>query len=117
MNIREFLMLMGVVTASAAGQLLLRRGAASWITDHGIGGFIFSFVKGTAPPALLLVLGAPLLYWKVLETLPLSQAYAVTALTGILIQIGGRFLLKEKPSRRIIIGALLCCAGIAIWGL
>ena len=66
MNIREFLMLMGVVTASAAGQLLLRRGAASWITDHGIGGFIFSFVKGPAPPALLLVLGAPLLYWKVL---------------------------------------------------
>ncbi len=117
MNIREFLMLMGVVTASASGQLLLRCGAASWITQRGISRFIFSVLKGPSPPALLLVLGAPLLYWKVLETVPLSQAFAVTALTGILIQIGGRFLLKEKPSRRIIIGALLCCAGIAIWGL
>ncbi|MCK5737299.1 MAG: hypothetical protein KAH21_12515 [Spirochaetaceae bacterium] len=117
MNLKEFFLLIIVVSASAAGQLLLRHGAKSWITHQGLIQFIRSFLKGSALPAALLVLGAPLLYWKVLETLPLSRAYAVTSLTGVLIQIGGRFLLKEKLSPRVITGALLCCAGIAVWGL
>ncbi len=117
MNVQEFLMLMAVVLASASGQLLLRRGASTWISDRGTLKFIFSVLKGPALPALLLVLGAPLIYWKVLETVPLSQAYAVTALTGILIQLGSRIFLKEILSLRVIAGALLCCAGIAVWGL
>ncbi len=117
MNSRELLLLLIVVTASASGQLLLRRGAKSWITREGLLRFTLSFIKGSAPFALLLVLAAPLLYWKVLETVPLSRAFAVTALTGILIQFGGRFFLKERLSRRVVAGALLCCAGIAVWGL
>jgi drug/metabolite transporter (DMT)-like permease len=117
MTSKEFLMLSVVVLASAGGQLLLRNGAVSWTTTQGPLGFIRSFFRGSAPFAVLLVFGAPFLYWKVLETVPLSLAYAVTALTGVLIQIGGRFILREKPSRRIVAGALLCCAGIAVWGL
>lgn len=117
MTLKEILMLSMVVLASAGGQLLLRNGARSWITTQGVLRFVRSFFSGSAPLAVLLVLGAPLLYWKVLETVPLSRAYTVTALTGVLIQVGGRFILREKPSRRIVAGALLCCAGIAVWGL
>ena len=116
MNGAAFLMLMIVVTASAAGQVLLRRGASSWVTDSGFGPFLTSFLKGPAPWALLLVLGVPFLYWHVLETVPLSKAYAVTALTGVFVQIGGRLILGERPGRRVLWGALLCCAGIAAWG-
>ncbi len=117
MNSREFLLLLVVVTTSASGQLLLRYGAKSWILRDGLLQFALSFIKGSAPLALLLVLGAPFLYWQVLKTVPLSRAYAVTALTGVLIQFGGRFFLKERLSRRVVAGALLCCAGIAVWGL
>jgi len=117
LNSHEFLLLLAVVSASASGQLLLRHGAKSWVTRKGLLRFALSFIKGSAPLALLLVLGAPFLYWKVLETVPLSRAYTVTALTGVLIQFGGRFFLKERLSRRVVAGALLCCAGIAVWGL
>ncbi|RKX72200.1 MAG: hypothetical protein DRP60_14060 [Spirochaetes bacterium] len=117
MNSREFLLLLGVTAASAAGQLLLRHGAKSWITREGLLRFSLSFIKGSAPLALLMVLGAPFLYWKALETVPLTRAYTVTAFTGVLIQFGGRFFLKERLSRRVVAGALLCCAGIAVWGL
>lgn len=110
-------MLIGVTVASASGQILLRKGASTWITNQGSLRFIISVLKGPATPAMLLVLGAPLLYWKVLENVPLSHAYAVTAFTGVLVQVGGRLFLKEKPTRRGIAGALLCCAGIALWGL
>lgn len=113
----EFLMLAGVALFSAAGQMLLRRAAGSWNTRAGITAFVRSFLRSTAIPALVLVLGAPVLYWKALETVPLSRAYAMTALTGVLVQIGGGLLLNEKPNRRSITGALLCCAGIALWGL
>ena len=117
MNGMEFLLLLIVVTASAAGQLLLRKGAAAWIVDRGVAGFLVSFFKGPAPWALLLVMGVPFLYWRVLETVPLSRAYAVTALTGVFIQVGGRLFLGEKPGLRVTLGALLCCMGIAVWGL
>lgn len=117
MNMIEFLLLAGVASASAAGQVLLRMAALSWKTRDGIHAFIASFIRSAALPALLLVLGAPLLYWKALETVPLSRAYAVTALTGVLVQTGGTLVLKESISRRTIAGALLCCAGIAVWGL
>lgn len=110
-------MLLAVTFASASGQILLRKGASTWTTDQGPGRFIISVLTGPATPAVLLVLGAPLLYWKVLENVPLSQAFAVTAFTGVLVQIGGRLFLKEKPTGRVVAGALLCCAGIAVWGL
>jgi len=97
MNSREFLLLLGVTAASAVGQLLLRHGAKSWITREGLLRFSLSFIKGSAPLALLMVLGAPFLYWKALETVPLTR--------------------KERLSRRVVAGALLCCAGIAVWGL
>jgi len=117
LSIKEILMLSAVVLASAAGQLLLRRGAKFWITDSGLIQFIRSFFRGSAPAAVLLVFGAPLVYWKVLETVPLSRAFAFTSLTGVLIQVGGRFYLRETLSRRVVAGALICCAGIAVWGL
>lgn len=117
MSIQEFMMLIGVTVASASGQILLRKGASTWITDQGAGRFVISVLLGPATPALLLVLGAPLLYWKVLESVALSQAFAVTAFTGVLVQLGGRLFLKEKPTPRAIAGALLCCAGIGLWGL
>lgn len=117
MTFQEFMMLLGVTFASAMGQILLRKGASSWVSNQGPLRFITSVLKGPATPAILLVLGAPLLYWKVLETVPLSHAYAVTAFTGVLVQVGGRLFLKEKPASRVVAGALLCCAGIALWGL
>ncbi len=116
MNTGEFFLLLIVVIASAAGQILLRKGAAVWITDAGFVRFLKSFFKGPAPWALLLVLGVPFIYWHVLKTVPLSRAYAVTALTGVFVQIGGRLFLGERPGGRILLGALLCCAGIAVWG-
>lgn len=116
MNAVEFLLLLIVVAASAAGQILLRKGAAAWVTNAGFGCFLKSFFKGPAPWALLLVLGVPFLYWHVLKTVPLSRAYAVTALTGVFVQIGGRVCLGERPGGRVLMGALLCCAGIAVWG-
>lgn len=113
----EFLMLAGVALFSAAGQLLLRRAATVWRTGNGLTAFIGSFLRSSALPALILVLGAPVLYWKALETVPLSRAYAITALTGVLVQAGGWMFLHEKVNRRHLAGALLCCAGIALWGL
>ena len=117
MKAAEFLLLMGVVITGAGGQLLLRRGASSWIVGRGFRIFLRSVIFSAAIPALILVLGAPLLYWKALETVQLSRAYAVMALTGILVQLGAAGILKERVTRRIWLGALLCCAGIAVWGL
>jgi|GEM_PF-2230598 len=117
MDLLGGLLLAVVVIASAAGQILLRHGASRWVTGRGTAAFLGSVLRSTAVPALLLVLGAPVLYWKALESVALSRAYAVMSLTGVLVQIGGRWILGEAPSRRIVAGALLCCAGIAVWGL
>jgi drug/metabolite transporter (DMT)-like permease len=117
MTLKSFFLLMAVVFATSGGQLLLRRGAVKWVTGKGVLPFIVSFFRSNAPAALILVMGAPLIYWMALKTVSLSRAYGIMSLTGILVQIGGRLLLKEKPSPRTIAGALLCCAGIAVWGL
>lgn len=117
MNLKEVLLILGVVFASAGGQILLRRGALRWVSNRGTRFFLRSVFFSEAMPALILVLGAPLLYWKALETAPLSRAYALTALTGVLVQIGAAVALKERVSRRFLAGALLCCAGIAVWGI
>jgi len=114
---REWALLGGVVLAASLAQVLLRKAAKAWVTHKGVGAFALSFIKGPAPAALVLALGSPILYWKALESVPLSSAYAVTALSGVLVQLGGRLMLRERPSGRIVAGALLCCAGIAVWGL
>ncbi len=117
MTVTDFLLLAGVSILSAAGQLLLRHAASSWRTGSGLGVFFSSILRSSAIPAALMVLGAPILYWKALETVSLSQAYAVTSMTGVLVQAGSRFFLGENVSRRQLAGAVLCCGGIALWGL
>ncbi len=117
MNIKEVGLLTAMVLATAGGQLLLRRGVVDWETGKGVKVFLRSAVFSWASPAAVLVMGAPFLYWRALETVPLSWAYAFSSLTGVFVQIGGKLLLGERVSRRFLAGALMCCGGIALWGI
>ncbi len=113
---RKAAILIGIVIlATAAGQLLLRLAAPKWISGRGIAAFLGSFFRSSGPLAAFCVLGAPFLYWKALETVSLSTAYITSSLTGILVLMGSKFLLKERPSKRALWGALCCIGGIAFW--
>jgi len=73
-----------------------------------------------APPLILgvlIALGAPLLYYRALEGIPLSLAFSLSALSYVWVPLGAVLFLKERVCRRQRAGIVLVIAGVLLWGI
>jgi multidrug transporter EmrE-like cation transporter len=113
MAAKTMALLLAAVALSAAGQLLLKSGAARLAgLDH------LEFLLA-APRNLHLVCGlgawiASTLCWLyVLRVTPLSKAYALSSVTYVLVCVAGACVLGEPVRRLQVIGTALIIAGVA----
>jgi drug/metabolite transporter (DMT)-like permease len=99
-----FLLTISSVSA-AVGQLLLKRGAdgRSEIVD---------FINAPLILGLAFYAGGVVIWIYVLSIEELVNVYAFTALTFVLVYLGGAFLLHEHISRAAIVGIALILAGL-----
>ncbi|MGD9427050.1 4-amino-4-deoxy-L-arabinose-phosphoundecaprenol flippase subunit ArnE [Pantoea sp. NSTU24] len=63
----------------------------------------------------MLLLGAAMLLWlRVLQQVPVSQAYPMLSLNFIFVALAGRILWRERLTLRQIAGTLLVVTGVAL---
>jgi len=64
--------------------------------------------------SVLLLAVAMLLWLRVLQNVPVSQAYPMLSLNFIFVALAGRLLWRERLTLRQIAGTLLVVAGVAL---
>ncbi|MFV9671187.1 4-amino-4-deoxy-L-arabinose-phosphoundecaprenol flippase subunit ArnE [Pantoea sp. Ep11b] len=80
-----------------ATHMLSRQGRLSWIALS------------------VLLLGVAMLLWlRVLQQVPVSQAYPMLSLNFIFVALAGRFIWRERLTLRQIAGTLLVVTGVAL---
>lgn len=80
-----------------ATHMLSRQGRLSWIALS------------------VLLLGVAMLLWlRVLQQVPVSQAYPMLSLNFIFVALAGRFIWRERLTLRQIAGTLLVVSGVAL---
>ena len=116
MTFLQYAQIVAVVALMTGGQLLFRMtavGAPSLATWNGLSTLIMN-------PLFLLALfiyGAATLLWVgVLQQVPLSRAYAFTALSFVIVPVAAIVLFGEPASARLGIGVVLVIAGLALIG-
>lgn len=103
-NLSIILSTLAAFTA-AGGQLLLRVGAHGQVTwSDFINLYIFS--------GLTLYALSTMVWIYVLSSEQLVQVYAFTALTFVLVYLGGVLLLDEHVGMKPVIGVLMILAGL-----
>lgn len=106
----------GVVLLSAAAQVLLKQGVSRLVTGRGARALLAS-----VGPALLgggaAFTAAPPLYFYALTRLELGLAFASTALTQVVVVLGGRLFLGEKLRPLHLGGLALILGGLLAWSL
>jgi undecaprenyl phosphate-alpha-L-ara4N flippase subunit ArnF len=109
---KTIILILGAVTCSALGQLLLKTGA------HRLGGldrleFLLASVRDIYVPLGLLAWTASTLCWLyVLRVAPLSRAYGLTSLTYVLVFLASVFVLGEPVRRMHAVGTALIILGV-----
>ncbi len=106
-------LILGAVTCSAAGQLLLKSGA-----EHlaGLGGHAFRLAAARDVRVLsgLVAWGASTVCWLyVLRVAPLSRAYLLSSLTYVLVPLAGVYVFGEPLRRPHAVGMVLILVGVA----
>lgn len=109
MTLRLFLCLLLSVGCAAAGQILLRFGAA------GRTGLL-AFLNPWLFTGLALYGASTILWVLVISRASLTLAYPFTALTIALVYTAAVLFLGETATRGMVIGVSLICAGlVVIW--
>ena len=63
----------------------------------------------------VLLLGVAMLLWlRVLQQVPVSQAYPMLSLNFIFVALAGRLLWRERFTPRLITGSMLVVTGVAL---
>ena len=104
MRMTVFLLIISSVSA-AVGQLLLKKGADGRSE-------LLEFVNGPLIIGLVFYAIGVIIWIYVLSLEKLVNVYAFTALTFVLVYLGGAFLLHEQISRPAIAGIVLILAGL-----
>ena len=106
-------LLLGAVTLSAAGQLLLKSGARH-LAGLGRLEFLIAAARDTHVLAGLVAWTASTLCWLyVLRVAPLSRAHGLTSLTYVLVLVASVHIFGEQLRRLHVVGTALVIAGIA----
>jgi drug/metabolite transporter (DMT)-like permease len=113
----EILLVLLTGLFTAAAQLLLKSTAAGIRLDRGIPGLLASLKDPRLTAGIILGLGAPLLYFRALLTLPLSLAFSLAALSYVWVPAGAAMLLRERIRPLQFAGISLIAAGLGLWGL
>lgn len=99
------------VLAITAGQILFKRLGA----EIQAGGNIFSFnVMWMALIAILLYVGATILWINLLRFVPLNKAYLFMSLSFVFVPLAGHLFLAEKFSFGAMMGTVLIVLGIFV---
>jgi uncharacterized membrane protein len=113
MSATTIALILGAVTCSAAGQLLLKSGAGRL---GGLGRL--DFLLAASQDMRILSGLAAWFAWTVcwvyvLRVAPLSRAYALTSLNYVLIPLASVYMLGEQVRRLHVVGIILIAAGIS----
>lgn len=106
-------LILGAVSFSVMGQLLLKSGAQRLIgLDRG--NFLLGALRDThVLSGLLAWTGSTICWLFVLRVAPLSRAYGLTSLTYVLILVASVWLFGEQVRRLHVVGTVLIVIGIA----
>lgn len=113
----EYLSLTGMSVFTAAGQILIKKGASGIPISGNIKEIIKAFISLPLICGLVLTLAAPVMYFYALRTLPLTKAYSFSALNYLFIFLASWFILREKPGKRQWVGGSLILLGLIVWNL
>ncbi|MCF7927689.1 MAG: EamA family transporter [Spirochaetales bacterium] len=100
-----------------AGQILLKAGAPRMETGQGLKTFVISLFR---PPLVIgagLVFSAPVLYFLALRDLSLGQAFAVSALSIVLVPAGARIFLQERITPLQLAAMIMIAGGVVLANL
>ncbi len=101
----SIILLLIATAAAAGGQLLLRVGARDRVA-------LIDFINLPIVSGLLLYALGTVIWIYALSFEKLVNVYAFTALTFVLVYLGGVLFLDESVSRIAVIGILLMMAGL-----
>lgn len=111
----QYIKLILMIILTSLSQILIKTGSGKIRTGNGTGKFIRSFLNPYIIAGMVMVLGAPLLYFSALSRLTLNTAFSFNGLGYVFVIILGRTVLKEKISVFHIAGGLLILTGFIIW--
>ena len=110
---RTFVLILGAVAFSAAGQLLLKSGVQQ-LSSLGRLGFLLAAVRDVHVLSGLVAWTASTLCWLcVLRVAPLSRAYGLTSLTYVIVFLASVHVLGEHVRRLHVVGTVLIVVGVA----
>jgi drug/metabolite transporter (DMT)-like permease len=111
---QTMLLILGAVTFSATGQLLLKSGAQHLASLGGLD-FLLGASRDVRVLSGLLSWALSTLCWLyVLRVEPLSRAYLLSSLTYVLIPVASVYLFGEQIRRPHAVGMALILAGVAL---
>ena len=112
----HYLALAGVVLLSAASQILLKRGVTDLVLSRGFRAALASLRPGLVAGVAAVGVSTVLYIWA-LTGMELGTAFAVTALTQIVVVAAGRVFLRERMRALHLVGFFLVILGLVIWTL
>jgi undecaprenyl phosphate-alpha-L-ara4N flippase subunit ArnE len=112
----QYLQILGVVTLMTAGQLLFRKTAVSAPSLATLDGMTTLIANPLFLLALVMYGAATLLWVGVLQQVPLSRAYAFTALSFVIVPVASILMFGETATPRLGIGLGLVIAGLILIG-
>lgn len=111
MNAWKFVLIFAALITFVIGQLLFKRAM-----EMSHGGFGKQFAKWFVPGIVSMTISF-FLTLGLLQHLDLSYVYPFQGLSVIIISLTAAFLLKEKVTLRLTIGALLISLGVVLVSL
>jgi undecaprenyl phosphate-alpha-L-ara4N flippase subunit ArnE len=106
-------LILGAVSFSATGQLLLKSGAQR-VAGLGHLEFLLAAARDMHVVLGLVAWAASTLCWLyVLRAAPLSRAYGLTSLTYVLITVASVYVFGEQIRRAHAVGLVLIIIGVA----
>jgi drug/metabolite transporter (DMT)-like permease len=113
MSGKTIVLILGAVTFSASGQLLLKSGAQH-LAGLGRLEFLLAAVRDVRVLSGLAAWIAWTLCWMyVLRVAPLSKAYGLTSLSYVLVPLASVYVFGEQIRRMHVAGIILITVGIA----
>lgn len=113
MSAKTIVLILGAVSFSASGQLLLKSGAQH-LAGLGRFEFLVAAVRDVRVLSGLAAWIAWTLCWLyVLRVAPLSRAYGLTSLTYVLVPLASFYVFGERVRHMHVAGIILITVGIA----
>ena len=113
MDGRTIALILGAVGFSAAGQLLLKAGAAH-LAGLGRRDFLLGAARDPYVLAGIAALAVSTLCWlHVLRVAPLARAYGVSSLTYVIVPVASLLVFGERLRGVHVFGTVLILVGVA----